>query len=145
MATFLKTEGNDILGTDDVPEYTDFNTDDWIDYLSENKKRLTNDFRQQLSTHVMYEESSRKEYAKMHKVATGSKSGDSTASVLSVPGTPKSKTSPEQDPMLPPIVANTMATPGSFMRNIEASVPYAAKSHDPGTNGLDGLSLRGQI
>jgi hypothetical protein len=53
LASFLKSEGNNILGTDDVPEYTDFNTDDWLDYLSDNRRRLTNDFRQHLSTHVL--------------------------------------------------------------------------------------------
>jgi hypothetical protein len=84
MATFIKTEGNDILGTDDVPEYTEFKTDDWIDYISENKKRLTNDFWQQLSTHVTYKESSRKEYAKTRKAALGSKSSKSSGSTASI-------------------------------------------------------------
>lgn len=50
LAMLLETDGNSILGTDLVPEYTNFNTDDWIDYLSNNRQKLTNDFRQQLST-----------------------------------------------------------------------------------------------
>jgi hypothetical protein len=84
LALFLETPGNNILGADLVPEYTDFKQDDWFDYLSNNRRKLTNDFRQQLSTHVLYEENSRKEYAKTRTTNTGSKSSDSTGSVHSV-------------------------------------------------------------
>jgi hypothetical protein len=50
LALFLKTPGSSILGSDIVPEYTDFKQDDWLNYLSDNHRKITNDFHQQLST-----------------------------------------------------------------------------------------------
>jgi hypothetical protein len=117
LALFLETSGNSILGTDLVPEYTDFKQNDWFDYLSDNRRKLTNDFRQQLNTHVLYEENSRKEYAKTRTTNTGSKSSVSTGSVHS---TTRSKTarSPTHAAAASPRSKAGTSTPSDFMRNI---------------------------
>jgi len=36
LALFLEMPGNNIMGTDLVPEYTNFKQEDWFDYLSDN-------------------------------------------------------------------------------------------------------------
>ena len=113
LALILGTTGNTSLGTYLIPKYTDFHTEDWFDYLSDNQRKLTNNVCQKLSTHVMYEENSCKEDAKTR--STGSKSGDSIGSVHSQ-STPRSKT-----PRSPSFEQTPTVTNNDFMSNMHST------------------------
>jgi hypothetical protein len=63
--------GNNIVGTDGIPEYMDFNGESWADYLSDNRQSLIYDFRQALNIRVIYETNAKNEYMKAHN--TGSR------------------------------------------------------------------------
>jgi hypothetical protein len=69
LARFLLLPEFTILGIDDVPEYSDFKTDAWTDYLSDTRRNLTNEFRQELNTHSIYEKNSKKEYVRAQSLA----------------------------------------------------------------------------
>jgi hypothetical protein len=131
LAMFLEAPGNNILGADLIPEYTDFKQEDWFDYLADNRRKLTNDFCQQLSTHMMFEERSRKEYAKARSATGGSNSADSSGSVNSVSGgapaaqagTAVSKAARNLSFSFSPASKSTKTTvtPGDFMTKLRST------------------------
>jgi hypothetical protein len=50
LASFLKLPEFAILGTDDVPEYRDFKQDAWTNFLANNHRTLTNEYRKELNS-----------------------------------------------------------------------------------------------
>jgi hypothetical protein len=50
LARFLAIPEFTILGANSIPEYLDFKIDAWADYLSDHRRNLNNEFRQELNT-----------------------------------------------------------------------------------------------
>jgi hypothetical protein len=118
QALFLKTPDNIVLGTDLVPEYTDFKQDGWLEYLSDDCRKITNDFRQQLSTHIMYQENSRKEYVKARSTTVLMATSLSTQVM---PDMPPSKTARSLALENSPAAATKLTTPGDCMQQVCAN------------------------
>jgi hypothetical protein len=85
MATFLRLPEYSILGSDGIPEYANFNQEEWIDHLSDIRRAITCEFHQALNIHVAYENICRDKYVKAHSKSAVSKS----ASTNPTPGSPE--------------------------------------------------------
>jgi hypothetical protein len=75
LATFLMLPEYSVLGSDGIPEYADFNQEEWMDHLSDNRRAITYKFCQALNIHVAYENICQdEEYVKAHGKSAVSKS-----------------------------------------------------------------------
>ncbi len=128
LANFLKIPDQTITDFEEIPEYTDFRTLDWSDYLADNRRTLTNEYRQALNTHSVYENNSRKEYALARSLSSGSKSSKSSesSSQSTTRASPPGKMSTQRLPpnkvtrnltfdLASPGLSN-LSTPGGFMQ-----------------------------